>query len=104
MVGVGWSGEGDRQWWCGFNASVSTRGDRRWDKVLPKDEVDASSSSWLHGKKVQHGIAVWHRWSEERRHRGEKREEMMAVGLTQILLGQKIKKIHVIDSAATNGR
>jgi hypothetical protein len=27
---------------------------------------------------------------------------MMPVGLTRILLGQKIKKIHVVDSTATN--
>jgi hypothetical protein len=26
------------------------------------------------------------------------------VGLTRILLGQKIKKIHVMDSVSTNGR
>jgi hypothetical protein len=30
--------------------------------------------------------------------------EMMPVGVTQLLMGQKIKKIHVVDSAATNGR
>jgi hypothetical protein len=30
-------------------------------------------------------------------------EETMTVGLTQILLGQKIKKIHTVDSADTNG-
>jgi hypothetical protein len=28
----------------------------------------------------------------------------MSVGLTRILLAQKIKKIHVVDSVATNGR
>jgi hypothetical protein len=32
------------------------------------------------------------------------KEETIPVKLTQILLGQKIKNIHVIDSAATNGR
>jgi hypothetical protein len=31
-------------------------------------------------------------------------EETMPVGLKQILLGQKIRKIHTIDSAATNGQ
>jgi hypothetical protein len=35
--------------------------------------------------------------------RGE-REEIMLVGLTRILLSQKIKKIHTVDSAATNIR
>jgi hypothetical protein len=29
-------------------------------------------------------------------------EETTLVGLTRILLGQKIKKIHAIDSSATN--
>jgi hypothetical protein len=32
------------------------------------------------------------------------REEMTLIGLTQILLGQKIKKIHVVNSASTNRR
>jgi hypothetical protein len=36
------------------------------------------------------------------RRRGE-REETTSVGVTRILLGQKIKKIHVVDSATTNG-
>jgi hypothetical protein len=31
-------------------------------------------------------------------------EETTPVGLTQILLGQKMKKIHAVDSAGTNGR
>jgi hypothetical protein len=36
--------------------------------------------------------------------RGGTREEKGAlVGLRQILLGQKIKKIHTVDSAGTNG-
>jgi hypothetical protein len=34
-------------------------------------------------------------------HRVAKREETMSVELTQILLGQKIKKIHMVDLAAT---
>jgi hypothetical protein len=47
--------------------------------------------------------ARWRRL-EERRHRGGKREETMWFELTQILLGKKIKKIHVIDSVAINIR
>jgi hypothetical protein len=30
-------------------------------------------------------------------------EEMTSVGLMQILLGQKMNKIHAVDSADTNG-
>jgi hypothetical protein len=33
-----------------------------------------------------------------------KGDDKASVGLTRILLGQKIKKIDVIDSADTNGR
>jgi hypothetical protein len=32
------------------------------------------------------------------------KEEMMSVGLTRILLDQKIKKIHIVDSIGINGR
>jgi hypothetical protein len=35
---------------------------------------------------------------------GRKKEETTLVRLTQILLGQKIKKIHSIHSTVTNGR
>jgi hypothetical protein len=35
---------------------------------------------------------------------GEGKERRQPIGLTRILLSQKIKKIHAIDSAATNGR
>jgi hypothetical protein len=44
-VKVGRSRDGSLQWWCGFNASVSTREGRRRDKVLPKDEAVVVSSS-----------------------------------------------------------
>jgi hypothetical protein len=47
---------------------------------------------------------AWWRGPEERQHQGGKREETMLVGVTQILLGQKIKKIHRVDSAGTNGQ
>jgi hypothetical protein len=39
-----------------------------------------------------------------RRHQGGEREEATTVGLTQILLNKKIKKIHVVDLAVTNGQ
>jgi hypothetical protein len=35
---------------------------------------------------------------------GKGKEETTPVGLTRILLGQKMKKIHAVDSVATNGR
>jgi hypothetical protein len=35
---------------------------------------------------------------------GGEREDTTPVGLTQILLGQKIKKINAVDSAGTNGQ
>jgi hypothetical protein len=46
------SGEGDRRRWCGFNTSVLAQEGRRQDKALPEDEVEAVSSSWLHGKEL----------------------------------------------------
>jgi hypothetical protein len=46
---------------------------------------------------------AWRRRSEERWHQGGEGEKMTLVGLAQILLDQKIKKTHMIDSAATNG-
>jgi hypothetical protein len=46
-MGVGRSEEGSMRQWCGFNASVSAREERRLDKASPKDEADATSSSWV---------------------------------------------------------
>jgi hypothetical protein len=40
-----------RRWYI-FNILVSIQEGRRWDKVLPKDEADAASSSWLNRKEV----------------------------------------------------
>jgi hypothetical protein len=36
--------------------------------------------------------------------RGGEREETINIGLTRILLDRKIKKIHVVNSASTNGQ
>jgi hypothetical protein len=47
-----WYDEGGRRWWCGFNDSILTREERRQDKVLPEDEAETASSSWLHGKEA----------------------------------------------------
>jgi hypothetical protein len=77
---IGRSRMGGRRWWCGFNASILAREGRRWDEALSKDEEEVASSSWLHGKEAQYGAAAWPRWSKERRHRGEEREETMQLG------------------------
>jgi hypothetical protein len=77
---------------------------RRWDKTLLKDEAEPTSLSWLNGKEAWYDVTVWWCWSEEMRHRGGEREETTLAGLTGILLDQKMKKIHVIDSAGTNER
>jgi hypothetical protein len=66
-----------------------------------EDEAEATSSSWAMQRK--HNTA-WRRRLEERWHRGGEMEETMPVVLTRIFLGQKIKKIYMVDSAATNGR
>jgi hypothetical protein len=60
---------------------------------------------WVHlnciGKEARHGATAWRRRSEKRWHREGKREEMPPIGLTWILLDQKLKKIYAVDSAAT---
>jgi hypothetical protein len=50
----------------------------------------------------KHDTALQRR-PEERQHQGDEREETTLVGLTQILLGQKIKKTYMVDSASING-
>jgi hypothetical protein len=49
-------------------------------------------------------VAAWQHRLEERWHQGGEMEETMLVGLTQILLGRKMKKIHAVDSDATIGQ
>jgi hypothetical protein len=51
-VVAGRSREGSLQRWCRFNTLVSAQEGRQWDKVLPKDEAEAASSSWINGKEV----------------------------------------------------
>jgi hypothetical protein len=49
----------------------------------------------------------WWRDDVDRRRGGtreEERKETTPVGLTRILVDQKIKKIHVVNSADTNGQ
>jgi hypothetical protein len=45
---------------------------------------------------------AWRRRLEERQHQRGEREETSLVALTRILLGWKMKKIHSVDSVATN--
>jgi hypothetical protein len=42
-------------------------------------------------------------WREKRQHWGGERDKTTPIGMTQILLGRRIKKIRTVDSAATNG-
>jgi hypothetical protein len=51
-VGVGLFEEGGWPWCCGFNASILTRDEKRLDEVLPEDEAEAASLSWLYGKEA----------------------------------------------------
>jgi hypothetical protein len=47
-------------WWRGAPDRKEIKWRRDWiqDEVLPKDKPKASSSSWLHGKEEQHGVAT----------------------------------------------
>jgi hypothetical protein len=47
---------------------------------------------------------AWRHQPEEMPHWRGEWEETMSIRLTQILLGQKMKKIYAVDSAGTNGR
>jgi hypothetical protein len=51
-VGVRQYGEGGRCRWCRFNASILAREGKRRDEVLPEDEAEAASLSWLHEKEA----------------------------------------------------
>jgi hypothetical protein len=62
-----------------FIVEEGGRRQRQHDKALPKDEAEAVSSSWLHGKKARHSAVSWQHWPEERRHWRREREEMTLV-------------------------
>jgi hypothetical protein len=51
-VRVKLSREDGRPQWCRFNISVSAQERRQHDEVLPEDEADAVSSSWLYKKEA----------------------------------------------------
>jgi hypothetical protein len=53
---------------------------------------------------VQHGAAAWERRLEERQHRGGERKEVTPFGWKRILLDQKMKKTHAVNSTTTNDR
>jgi hypothetical protein len=53
---------------CRFNASVLTQERKRQDETLSKDEAEAVSSSWLHGKKAWHDAVSWRCRLEEKGH------------------------------------
>jgi hypothetical protein len=83
--------------------SFSSRGRRR-DEALLEDETEVASSCWLHRKEAWHGMVTWRHQPEAKWHPRGEREETMLVGLMWILLGQKMKKISVVNSTTTNGR
>jgi hypothetical protein len=97
-MGVGRSEEGSLRRWCRFNALVSVWEERQQEKALLEDEAETTSSSWLNGKEAWHGTMAWWCRLEERLHQEKERDETTLVGLTWILLGRKIKKIHTVDS------
>jgi hypothetical protein len=68
---------------------VFAREGRRWDEALLEDETEATSSSWLYGKKAWHNAMVWRRRLEEKRHQEAERGETT---LMQILLSRKNKE------------
>jgi hypothetical protein len=51
-VGVEWFVKGGQRQWYIFNASVLAREGRQRDDALSKDEAEAVSSTWLHGKEA----------------------------------------------------
>jgi hypothetical protein len=55
-------------------------------------------------KEAWHGAAAWRHWPKEMQHQRREREETTPVGLMQILLDQKMKKIHAVDSVAIIGQ
>jgi hypothetical protein len=85
-----------------LNASVLAREERQQTKRYQM--MKQRRQTWLHGKEAWHNAVEWRCQPEERHHWGGEMEEMMLVGLTRILLGQKMKKIHTVDSASTDGR
>jgi hypothetical protein len=79
------------------------RGDDRMKHCRKMKGSETMSSSWFNGKEAWHSAVAWQRRSEEMRDQRGKIEETTPVGLTWILLSKKIKKIHHVDSAASNG-
>jgi hypothetical protein len=97
-------GEGSIRRWCEFNTSVLIREGMRCDKALSEDEAEIVSLYCSMGRKSY----TARRRDDIGRRRDDtgegKRDETTLISLTQILLGRKIKKIHVVDSTSINKR
>jgi hypothetical protein len=91
------AGGGDANSMFRFRLERGDDGTKRCQKMKRRQRAHLGSM----GRKRD---TVWRRRPEERRHRGGERKETAPVGQTQILLDQKMKKIHALDSATTNGR
>jgi hypothetical protein len=72
---------------------------RRWDEALLEDEMEATSSSWLYGKK--HDTTRWC-GDVDRRRNGTRKQKGGRRRWCEFYWAEKIKKTHVIDSATTN--
>jgi hypothetical protein len=97
--------EGNLRWWCGFNPLVSAQEVRRRDKALSEDKAEAASSSWLNRKEAWHKMQRRDDVSQRRDGTGKgKGRRRCQLGWRESYGGQKIKKIHTVDSTGTNGR
>jgi hypothetical protein len=89
----------------GTNSMLRLQLERRGDRMNHCRKLKRRHRSHFGsvGKKCdtvrRHGNAGWRRGDTEE----EGIEETILVGLTRILLGQKIKKIHVTNSTDSNG-
>jgi hypothetical protein len=100
-VRVGWSREDSQLQWCRFNASILARDGRRRDKTLPKNKVEAASSSWLNG--TQHGGMMTSAGGEAAPRREKGGDDITWV-YTNLTRPKNEKKIHTVDSVSINGR
>jgi hypothetical protein len=75
----------------------------KWgDRTKRCRKLKRSQWACLESMRKKYDTARRRKWGERRYREGE-REETMSVGLTRILLGQKINKIRTVDSVDTNG-
>jgi hypothetical protein len=83
------------QFWLGRGGD----GMKHCQKMKRRQRARLGSMGRRHDMTQRHGLCQ----PKERRHWGGEREETMPVELMQILLEQKMKKIHAVDSTAING-